>query len=117
MHSIAKNAALTVFFCLFKFPRMQDWHFFQPKEGGPKWSAWGVWTKKKVSLFRRIFTPTFQQKKSHVTVRSVVRDLAYLIFLPAKVQKGRGLMKISGAPKKTVILAKKVGFFDIVKPL
>ena len=70
--------------------------------------------KKKVGLFRRIFTPTFQKINSHVTIRSVVRDLTYP-FLAVKVYIGRGLRKISNA-QKPVIFAKKWVFFDIAKP-
>ena len=73
--------------------------------------------KNQVALFRRMFTHTFQKINSHVSIRSVVRDLAYP-FLAVNVHIGRGLRKISGAPK-TVFFGnnKKEGFFDIGKPL
>ena len=52
-----------------------------------------------------------------VTVRSVVRDLAYPL-LAVKVPIGRGLKKISSAQKNRDFCIKKSGFFfDIVKPL
>ena len=67
--------------------------------------------KNKLAYFD-VFSPHVPKKKinSHDTIRSVVRDLTYRIFLPAKVDI-RGL--ISGA-QKAVIFVKKVGFFLIL---
>ena len=58
--------------------------------------------------------PKIYTNTSHVTIRSAVRDLAYS-FLPAKVNKGSGLRKTSGAQKTLIFATKKWVCFDIVK--
>ena len=84
---------------LFKSHRMQAEHHFQPKMGS---KMVGVRTKK-IGLIRRIFNPHSPKKKinSHVTSRSVVRDLRYRIF---RLQSHAGLdlqKNTSGARQKT----------------
>ena len=58
----------------------------------------GCLDQKQVGLFRRIFTPTFQNINSHVTIRSVVRDLAYPLF-GCKSPYRPWTQKNSGGPK------------------
>ena len=73
----------------FQVPSNAGWAPFPAKRGVQNGRS-GVSRpkKKQVGLFRRIFTPTFQKINSHVSIRSVVRDLAYPLF-------GLGPLKLS----------------------
>ena len=84
---------------VFKYTGMQGWHIFPPKKGVQNGRSGGREEKKQVGQFRRIFTPTFKKKTSHITIRSVVQDLAYSIFGCKSIYRPWTWKKIS-VPKK-----------------
>ena len=79
MHYMARKRILAVFEP-FQVRPNAGLALFPAKKGVKNGRSGVSGPKKQVALFRRIFTPTFQKINSHVSNRSVVRDLAYPIF-------------------------------------
>ena len=114
MHSMATNHNMD----RFKSPRLQGWHF-SSQETDPKRSVSGVRTKKTSWLISTYFQPNIPKKmNSHVTIRSVVRDLTYPFFGCKSPYRPWASKNLEGpAENLDFRKKKKVGVFDIVNPL